>query len=163
MRQSWAFLLVLGAARDRRDPAADWKKKFADEVAYHYQTHQLKNKEIAVRDEEIANQKEFIKILQERIEALEVRQREKEAECARFRRFGWRIEAKVTAVATATGFALMSAGRKHGVKPGDGVDIYRGDERIATGTLYAVDDGWAGLKITQVAKEPQAGDTAAIR
>jgi hypothetical protein len=155
--------LLLGAACDRRDTAADWKKKFADEVNYHYQTQRIKNKEIAVRDEEIENQKKFIVVLEERIEALEARQREKEVEFARFRLYGWRLEAKITAVDAGKGFALMSAGQRQGVKPGDEVDICRGDERIATGTLYAVGDAWGGMKLTRVAKEPRAGDSAAIR
>jgi len=161
VKRCWTFLFVLGGACDRSDRAEDWKKKFTDEVNFHYQTQVIKNKEIAVRDEEIANQKEFIDILQARIDAVEARQREKDIEFARFRRFGWRIEAKITA--TDAGFALMSAGRQQGVKSGDAVDLYRGDERIATGTVYAVGDAWAGMKIELVAKEPQAGDTAAIR
>ena len=49
----------------------DWKDKFIREVNYHYQTQQIKNAEIAARQMEIENQKNFISILRERINTLD--------------------------------------------------------------------------------------------
>jgi len=49
----------------------DWKDKFVKEVNYHYQTQQIKNAEIAARDLEIENQKSFLTILNEKINALD--------------------------------------------------------------------------------------------
>jgi len=49
----------------------DWKDKFVKEVNYHYQTQQIKNAEIAARDVEVDNQRQFVTILNERISVLD--------------------------------------------------------------------------------------------
>ncbi len=49
----------------------DWKDKFIKEVNYHYQTQQIKNAEIAARDVEIDNQRQFVAILTDRINVLD--------------------------------------------------------------------------------------------
>ena len=49
----------------------DWKDKFIKEVNYHYATQQIKNAEIAARDMEVENQRQFMAILSDRINTLD--------------------------------------------------------------------------------------------
>ncbi len=60
----------------------DWKDKFVREVNYHYQTQLIKNAEIAARDLEIASQKQFIVVLNQRIDMLDVENSAKAARIA---------------------------------------------------------------------------------
>ena len=64
------FLAILSLAgcqyqHKHGEDEVDWKEKFIREVNYHYETQQRLQGEVAARNLEIENYKNFIKILEE--------------------------------------------------------------------------------------------------
>jgi hypothetical protein len=66
-----AVVLALSLCGCDPVPSSTWKSKYLKEIELHYQTQQIKNAEIAARDMEVENQRQFMAILTDRIEHLE--------------------------------------------------------------------------------------------
>ena len=148
--------------------AKEWKDKFIREVNYHYQTQQVKNAEIAARQMEIENQKNFINILRERINTLD------EENAAKAKLVGalwpegseyrgpcltWQLaEGKVTAVAPEIRMAVLSLGGADGVRVGDTVTVLRGDQETSNVVINKVAAKWSAGKVAEKHESPKVGD-----
>lgn len=155
-----ALLLLPLLAGCDRVRSESWKKKYLAEINYHYQTQQIKHAEIAVRGEEIENQKAFMKVLADRITVLE-----KELEATKDKAVQDRgpigpVSGKVTAVAGEIGLVVLDIGAQHGLLAGDLVDITRDGKPVARIRLDRADQTWSAGKTVSGDGGPRVGDNA---
>ena len=144
----------------------DWKQKYVKEVEYHYQTQQIKKAEIAARDMEAENQRQFMAILSDRIKELErdnARLREElHGRKAESRGPVVPFTAVVTAVAGEIGLVVFDVGSDRGLIEGDELEITRGGNIIAKVKLDRVDRKWSAGKVVGGEGSPLKGDTATL-
>ena len=148
--------------------AEDWKDRFIREVNYHYQTQQIKNAEIAAKQMEMEYQKNFIKILRERINTLDDENAAKAklitampVEGSEYRTLclSWqRAEGRVTAIAPEIRLVVLSLGGAHGVRVGDTFAVKRDGKDVSEVVVDKVAEKWSAGKVAAKRDSPRVGD-----
>lgn len=69
-----------------------------------------------------------------------------------------RKSCKITAVAEEIGLAVISAGKDDGIMEGDGCQVYRGAEFVASMVVDRVDRKWSAGKVVLKKPNPRVGD-----
>ena len=144
-----------------------WKSKYLKEIEYHYQTQQIKNAEIAARDLEVENQRQFMAVMSERIEHLEKDNRALRDQLLHEQKSERRVPVaecvgKVTAVAGEIGMAVLNVGDEQGLIVGDEFEITRNGQKIVRIKLERVDRKWCAGKVIGTEGTPAVGDTATL-
>ena len=156
--------LALSLCACDRVGASSWKAKYIRELELHAQTQAIKNAEIAARDLEVENQRQFIAILADRIEQLEKEKLEQldKLQARKSERRGplEPVTGKVTAVASEIRLVVLDVGIDQGLIVGDEFEITRNGEKIARARLDRVDKKWSAAKVVGNEGNPAKGDTA---
>jgi len=143
-----------------------WKQKYMNELNYHQQTQQIKNAEIAARDLEAENQREFMAILADRIKELEKSNERLRAELHGQKSKGRGpvspVTGRVTAVAGEIGVVVLDVGSDRGLLEGDRFEITRDGKRIVVVQLDRADRTWSAGKIVEGDGAPLKGDAATL-